>query len=1557
MADVNPLLQGIDSNPSGATNRQAGQDNPLLSGIEPKGVVAPSAKNPLTTGITERTYPSVGGTYNSTTGGSETPLVKTPRGYADEPAQGGMVRDHIIPIELGGSSVKSNLQYQTTADAKYKDSVENYITDQYKQGKMTLAEARGKALDWQNVEVPASGKFYIKQPAYNQKDFTGMGAVKTFLSMLPDSAKTVGSYLSTKVRQIIYPGLPEDIASDDTKFKDYLEYQKQNPLYGSALKLGKETAEHPIKSLADFGTGIAHGIMDTIGTAVLNLATDAKDRPYAVQGLQDTLLKYLPSQETNWYEGSRVGGQAAPMIAVGGVAGELGGLAGEALAGPGGKAVGATIGNTAGFVGGGQTMVPREASIDQRAHQAMNDLVNLGLFTLGSKAYEQAKASITNGISNNEALADDLKSNVPDEFKDQQYLDTQNKLQDNVRFYQAHGGMGAGDEAPSAALRDIGELIKTPEGEHIANDGVMRAIASGDIQVGEDGKATLYRVGDVSDKNGLFSAASTKEAARTFADQNGGSDITEIKVDPHDIKYNIGGPEKEVLLSKDALNPGPKLTDANVDEFVKDPSSVKLFRGENEGTKGGVTFTTDEKYAGKFGENEVSGVLPPDAKVYKVTAEDLDQALKGGITDEKGFFKSMFEKGYDALVTKDSRTDDTNVVVNPDSMDGMKASKFDSQAGFVDVGKAVSDIQETAQAMRDNFEKAKQTRVTAEGVDAGLRQLQGQMEVDKMELGKIYKEADLTPEEERNIYTWREDHEAVQLTEREIQAEKDIIEPIKKEQADILNELKDKGIPTDNLDDHNSRQVIDKSKFWSDLEGGEKPSTISQGLLTKTTGTMKGRTMFALEDDEGNRQVVSIKSGDVTGWTDGEASDMGSMAKGDDYEKIMDEETGKIDEKITKLETERKTLARNVGTSKAAQRRIVNIVNQVQDLLAERSDIVEKYNPSTLADKAFTDDNGKTWTVKQATTEEIEANTNLRYSKFSLANELINLQKLRATQRASDWLESFKESPEFGQIAVKVGQGDAPVNFRLSNSPYFRGYLMDPEVANAVDRFTRYNFGDDGLLNLTKVNLYVRNVSLFNPIFHPFVNVLPNWLHAQGLFGLLNPADWGNKFGSGIDAIRAVANPLEAPSEDMPSYAELLDKGATLTSSRMQETLSDAIKAKLAGELEADPTPMGQLSKSLGWANPVKWADFLVGGRGISARISFGSEDVARLQIIYDEIRNGATPEEAIETVDKVFPTNRISEGQWDAANKMLGTKLSNAIANPNVTMFSGYHASLIETLANDAKDMLGRLYPGGEPTDFGTKAGAADRIAMLVVGLTVLYPAYDAILKKVTGNKTAESTRGGVFAVPDNVYRALRGKEGFAQAIAKEATPAPVTQALLETWFNKDFFTGNDVVPKGDPSFINNLKNFATGMGSEVLNKINPLQNAQNVISGQKPLSSFLWSELGVKTPKATPSTANVQSLIYDQRPGLLSQVKALWAQGKYQEAQDIMTHYNSNLMQNAIDALQENGHPIQDENALRAWLRDTGLKAYWLKPPSDEVMQNYQANAKKTPLQKVLK
>lgn len=139
---------------------------------------------------------------------------------------------------------------------------------------------------------------------------------------------------------------------------------------------------------------------------------------------------------------------------------------------------------------------------------------------------------------------------------------------------------------------------------------------------------------------------------------------------------------------------GQIVTNKAATDFIKNPSAIPLFRGESMDNQGGVHFTPNNDWAKKFGNTSVTGTLPKDAKVFKIDAKSMQDAMDQGIKTDKDFYNYIFQKGYDAVLGTDSRNGQIlDVVVNPKHLDSFKVdtapapSQFlspQSQQGFYD---------------------------------------------------------------------------------------------------------------------------------------------------------------------------------------------------------------------------------------------------------------------------------------------------------------------------------------------------------------------------------------------------------------------------------------------------------------------------------------------------------------------------------------------------------------------------------------------------------------------------------------------------------------------------------------------------------------------------------------------------------------------------------------------------------------------------------------------------------------------------------------------------------
>src|SRR5207302_2527148 len=103
----------------------------------------------------------------------------------------------------------------------------------------------------------------------------------------------------------------------------------------------------------------------------------------------------------------------------------------------------------------------------------------------------------------------------------------------------------------------------------------------------------------------------------------------------------------------------------------------------------------------------------------------------------------------------------------------------------------------------------------------------------------------------------------------------------------------------------------------------------------------------------------------------------------------------------------------------------------------------------------------KRWKITQATTKEIEANTDLAYWHNGLASALVSNLQVTKALRGAEFIEAFKSSPEFEEIAQKQGTGNPPAGWRTTQLPQLRDYSFEPHVAEVLDWYADRLRGND----------------------------------------------------------------------------------------------------------------------------------------------------------------------------------------------------------------------------------------------------------------------------------------------------------------------------------------------------------------------------------------------------------------------------------------------------------------------------------------------------------------
>jgi hypothetical protein len=186
----------------------------------------------------------------------------------------------------------------------------------------------------------------------------------------------------------------------------------------AALDTANQIVSHPLDSTYAMIGGASRGVADTVTGILTNLFVPKADQEGTSAEVKKILDKYMGVQPDNTLsQGFQLAGGAAPYILAGGVAGEVGGTLGARIGGgigqktgtianrvanlsgaKTGAKIGAIAGSASGFVGVGQAAIPTDSTLQQRAEQAAKDLVALGLFSLGSKAFDVATSRIKDGL-------------------------------------------------------------------------------------------------------------------------------------------------------------------------------------------------------------------------------------------------------------------------------------------------------------------------------------------------------------------------------------------------------------------------------------------------------------------------------------------------------------------------------------------------------------------------------------------------------------------------------------------------------------------------------------------------------------------------------------------------------------------------------------------------------------------------------------------------------------------------------------------------------------------------------------------------------------------------------------------------------------------------------------------------------------------------------------------------------------------------------------------------------------------------------------------------------
>ncbi len=710
------------------------------------------------------------------------------------------------------------------------------------------------------------------------------------------------------------------------------------------------------------------------------------------------------------------------------------------------------------------------------------------------------------------------------------------------------------------------------------------------------------------------------------------------------------------------------------------------------------------------------------------------------------------------------------------------------------------------------IKKSTETVPVSKNMETAFTELKTQAAADNLRARQLLENLKISPKDAEAIYHHQE-NSAEPLTAEQQRIYDEIVKPLSDKSAELFAKLRNEGVPV-NSEGYTPRFVSGKGNIFDRLESGAKNvGGATSGLLKKSSGSFKKRVMMAITDEHGARQVVAIKDGEVVSVGKETSTSLGKL-NSKTNEDLLDKETAPIEAQMKKLENEEKILMANPYRMEATRYSIRDIQNKLMDLNMKRMELSWKYNPDNLEDKFFVDKNGKKWQLGQATTKEIEAKTNLTYHKNAILNNLVHYNELRKIDRATQYLENIKNNKDFQKFSMKLGTGNPPEGWKSTSLPQFRGYYFEPRIADSLNYFNDKLYkGEDPLRVFTALNRFLRTSIFFNPLIH-IPNITTHWLVNRGTARWLVPNDYVKLWTTSARAIDAVLHQNK-------DYLEMLDKGVNLVYHETTgTTLTDLLNKKMGEELSSNQK-LGQVIKdAFGVINPYKF----------SGKATWAANDIATMQAIYEDMANGKTMDEAIHEVSKHIPN-------YVVPSRVLNSKeLSQVMTNPNVTMFGAYHYGALKSYGEMAKSIVGNV-PAME------KVEALDKLAMLGILSLVIYPTLDQILKDITGNPNAHLRRAGPTTFPENMIKLQKGQIDVAQALQSVLTPAVGAKQGIELAFNRDLFTGDKVLHRGQVA--KDLKDMA-------VESVAPLNSMQRVHEGKISLSDYLMSLGGVSVSDA---------------------------------------------------------------------------------------------------------
>lgn len=457
----------------------------------------------------------------------------------------------------------------------------------------------------------------------------------------------------------------------------------------------------------------------------------------------------------------------------------------------------------------------------------------------------------------------------------------------------------------------------------------------------------------------------------------------------------------------------------------------------------------------------------------------------------------------------------------------------------------------------------------------------------------------------------------------------------------------------------------------------------------------------------------------------------------------------------------------------------------------------------------------QTFKIVPSTKRAIEEHTNVQYYHDPLLSAITANMHVSEALNAAQFLEKLKFSPELQASRVAPGTKVFPEGWRGVDVPQLKGYKFDPKIADVIDDFA-LPARTGGFKQLNDLSRAMVGSMFWNPLPHAF-NVNAFGALETGMIGA------AKQLGHPVEFVQSMLKAHRDVMNLTPAYREAVRAGAGL---QYNAIFARDFVGKMARQLGADPE-MNAAAKAWGYANPAHmWKRVM----DESAKHLWSWNDTILMHAYHARMEKGASLPEAIKDVESIIPNYR-------APSRILGSR-EVAQAWQVLPTFARYHWGVLKAYGTIANGLM-----AGNAQE---KMKALDRMAMLALGSTVIYPALDQAIRSATGNEEARLRRFGPFSIPDAIYRFSVGDARYASLSSAILGLSPVFSVPTALAMGADPFTGKKFQNMQDVMHF-------------IEDQINPIQTITSYegLGGRKTGGELLMEQLGVQLPSEAETNA----------------------------------------------------------------------------------------------------